>query len=220
MMDAKTVFIKNLVYASGGHGLSEEDLHKNLQSLVDVNKFIYTITKSLELNDESWLSSTIVFGQDFEEKWSNWHNIFERYSESWGFKKKQTGCYIYGLFESYVPKEVDFLCEEVFYIGQSRSITRDAMLGRRNDFVSTIKNNPLVAHSCGKTFLNEIGKEKMDNVYQAYLPLPAHACVDKETELLVSYFEKYNRLPICNHTYDLKRVAKIVFEKQRGRLYA
>jgi hypothetical protein len=212
----KETFIKNLSYASGGHGLNEQRLTENLKCLVDVDEFIYTISKALELNSNFWLNSTIDITEKFEEKWSKWHNIFEKYSESWGFKKKQTGCYVYALFDSGVPDEVDFLCDNVFYIGQSRSITRDAMLGRRNDFISTVKNNPLVAHSCGKSFLQHFGQEKMNYVYQAYLPLPAYFCVDRETDLLISYFQKFNNLPKCNHKDDLVRIMKII--KNRGTL--
>lgn len=213
-MTNKEIFIKNLVYASGCHGLNESQLTKNLQSLQDVDKFIYTLSKCFNSKNIDWLSSTLLIQEKFEEKWSSWHNISEKYSESWGFKKKQTGCYLYAYFEADVPKEVNFLSSEVFYIGQSRSITRDAMIGRRNDFVSTVKNDPLVAHSCGKSFINIFGKKCFDRVYQAYLPLPSSMCIQKETDLLIQYYKKYNRLPVCNHKDDLVRVIKILEQRE------
>lgn len=208
-MNEKQILIKNLVFASGAHGLNEEQLEKNLSSLTEVDKFVYTIQKAFELQKTDWMSSSFLLGQDVEEKWTTWHKVTEKYSPSWGFKKRQPGCYVYGLFKDKVPEIVDFLADEVIYIGQSRSVSRNAMLGRRADFVVTVTKTPLVAHSCGRSFLSVFGKDNFDYVYQAYLPLPAAMCVDKETDLLVDYYKKYQKLPACNHEMDLPRIKKL-----------
>lgn len=211
-MNEKEIFIKNLIEASGLHGMKEIDLHKSLFSMNDVNSFVYTLKKAFELNNTNWLTTSYLISQDFEEKWTSWHQIDEKFSEEWGFKKKQPGCYIYGLFEDNAPiGKANFLDEKVFYIGESRAITRNCMLGRRGDFVSTVRNDPLCPYGCGTSFKKHFGSQKLNFVYQAYLPLPASKCLTKETDLLVQYYKKYGRLPICNFYTDENRIKKIVY---------
>jgi hypothetical protein len=212
--DKKTL-IQNLVFASGAHGLNEVDLYKNLQTLKDIDGFIYTLKKAFELKGSEWLTSTHSISEEFEEKWSSWHHIDEQYSTEWGFKKNQPGCYIYGLFGTPPDGVADFLSENVFYIGESRAISRNCMLGRRGDFVSTVRNDPLCPYGCGTSFLTHFGKEKIDYVYQAYLPMPAHLCLKKETELLTDYYVKYQCLPKCNYVTDETRIKKLAHSLNR-----
>ena len=50
-------------------------------------------------------------------KFTIWHHIDETYNESWGFDKKSSGCYIYGLYENDPPKgNANFLDSNVFAI--------------------------------------------------------------------------------------------------------
>jgi hypothetical protein len=209
-MNKKETFIKNLIYASGQHGMKEVDLHKGLFSLNDIDKFIYSLKKAFELKGSEWLTSSHLIYQDFKENWSHWHHVDEKYSKEWGFDKKHPGCYVYGLFlEKPENKPADFLCEEVFYIGESRAISRNCMIGRRGDFISTVRNEPLCPYGCGTSFKKYFGKEKIDYVYQAYLPLPSYKCLERETELLVQYYQKYKKLPVCNFHTDENRIKKL-----------
>jgi hypothetical protein len=210
IMTEKEFFVENLYRASGGHGMSKEILYKNLQSLNDCSSFIQSIKKAFEHNEKKWLSSTELFNEDFEESWTIWHHIDEPYSEEWGFNKKQSGCYIYGLFETSPSLEVaDYTCENVFYIGESRSITRNGMINRGKDFKGTVKNDVHCPHGCGTAFIKQFGRNKINKVYQAYLPLPAYLCKEREMDLLVEYFRKNNRLPFCNHQSYYNRVSKL-----------
>jgi hypothetical protein len=209
-MNEKDIFIKNIIEASGLHGMKEIDLHRNLFSLNNVSSFVYTLKKAFESKNLDWLSCTELVNEDFEEQWTSWHHIDEKYSESWGFKKNQPGCYIYGLFKNPPNnKPANFLSDEVFYIGQSRSTKRNCMLGRKKDFISTVRNDPLCPYGCGTSFIQKIGKEQIDFVYQAYLPLPASKCLERETDLLIDYYKKYNRLPVCNFYRDENRIKKL-----------
>jgi hypothetical protein len=208
-MTEKEIFIENLFRASGGHGMDKESLNKNLQSLSDCSLLIQSIKKAFEHNEKKWLSSTELFDKNFTESWTTWHHIDEPYSKSWGFNKKQSGCYIYGLFETPPIGIADYTSENVFYIGESRSITRYGMINRGKDFRGTVKNNVHCPHGCGTSFINHFGRNKIDKVYQAYLPLPAYLCKQREMDLFVGYFKKHNRLPICNHQSYYKRVSKL-----------
>jgi hypothetical protein len=208
-MTEKEIFISNLFKASGGHGLTELQLHKELYSSNDINMLVYTIKKAVELNGNSWLSVTESYDEETVGTWSTWHQIDEKYSPEWGFKKTQPGCYIYGLFDTPPTGQANHLMDEVFYIGESRAVTRNCMLGRRGDFVSTVRNNPHCPYGCGTSFLNIFGKENIDKVYQAYLPTPAYQCKKKESDLLVEYYKKYGKIPVCNYHTDLNRIAKL-----------
>lgn len=212
-MSEKEIFIENLFRASGGHGLNREELIRNLNSLTDCSSFIQSIKKAFQYNESKWLSSTELFDEKFVESWTIWHHIDEPYSESWGFNKKQSGCYIYGLFDECPKGTANFTDANVFYIGESRSITRDGMINRKKDFKGTVKNNVHCPHGCGTAFINHFGKDKIDKVYQAYLPLPAYLCKEREMDLLVDYFKIHNRLPVCNHQIYYKRVAKKANQK-------
>jgi hypothetical protein len=209
MNTEKDFLIENLFRASGGHGMTREELKKNLQSLSDCSSFIQSIKKAFEHNDTKWMSFTELFDEKFEEKWTVWHHIDEPYSENWGFNKRQSGCYIYGLFSSEPKGVANYTDENVFYIGESRSITRQGMINRGKDFRGTVKNHVHCPHGCGTAFINYFGREKINEVYQAYLPLPAYLCKEREMDLLVEYFKMHNRLPLCNHKMYFKRVQKL-----------
>jgi hypothetical protein len=207
-MTEKEIFIENMFRASGGHGMTRQSLYKNLNSLSDCSALAQSIKKAFEYKGTKWLSLTEVLDEKFVESWTIWHHIDEAYSECWGFNKKQSGCYIYGLFEECPEGIADFTDANVFYIGESRSITRDGMINRKQDFKGTVRNNVHCPHGCGTSFITKFGKEKIDKVYQAYLPLPAYLCKEREMDLLVEYFKVHNRLPVCNHQIYYKRVAE------------
>ena len=208
-MDDKSIFIENLLRASGGSGLSKEELTIVFNSIKNIRSFAYMLSKAYELNQDKWLTCTEIFDEEHDEVWSVWHHIDEKYSTDWGFPKKQTGCYIYGYFTEKPEGIADPLSENVFYIGQSRSITRDGMINRKADFKGSVKNDIITQHGGGFLFKQKYGKENIDKVYQAYLPLQPYKCRDKETELLVNFFKKYEKLPDCNHETDYSRIKKL-----------
>ena len=168
------------------------------------------IQKAVDNHNKDWINCDSLFLDAEENKsWTEWHHVEEAHSDSWGFTKRQTGCYIYGLFKQQPKGIADFLDENVFYIGESRSITRCAMIGRKYDFKSSVKNNPLAPYGIGIMFKEKFGKENFQYVYQAYYPLPAHKCKEQETQFLVDYFRKYGHIPVCNHESDHKRIKEL-----------
>ena len=209
MMNQKDIFIENLLRASGSSAISKANLYKNLQTFTDIQEFIHLISKAVDNYDKEWLSCDYLFLEDVEEFWTDWHHIDESHSDSWGFHNKQTGCYIYGLFNKKPTGIADPLDKNVFYIGESRSPIRNAMLGRKNDFKSSVRNEVLAPYGVGIMFKEQFGKENFDFVYQAYYPLPAYKCKEKETELLINYFKTYGNIPRCNHQSDYKRIQKL-----------
>ena len=65
-----------------------------------------------------------------------------------------------------------------------------------------------VAIALGTAFKNAFGADRIDNCYQAYLPMHPSLCKDIELELLSQYHKKYNSIPVCNPPLDLVRVIK------------
>ena len=59
---------------------------------------------------------------------------------------------------------------------------------------------------------NYVIEQKIEQVYQAYYPVPAYKCKKQETQFLVDYFKKYKRLPMCNHINDYNRISKLAKE--------
>ena len=206
-MTEKEIFVENLFRASGASGMKKQILYKNFSSVEDVRTIAYMIQKAIDNHNKDWINCDNFFLEDDKESfWTEWHHIEETHNESWGFSKKQTGCYIYGLFKVPPKGTANYLDENVFYIGESRSVTRNAMIARRGDFRSSVKNDPLAPYGVGITFKNVFGKENYQYVYQAYYPAPAYKCKDRETHFLVEYFKKYGDLPKCNHERDYNRI--------------
>lgn len=211
-MDKKEIFIENLFRGSGAGGLKVDELKKNLESLKDVDFFVYSLKKAFQRNELNWLNCDSLFDEEIDESWTRWYQIEQKHSDSWGFTKRQTGCYIYGIFKEPPKFVANHLDENVFYIGESRSSIRGAMIGRRNDFKHTVKGNPLSPYGVGTLFKENFDKEQFDMVYQAYYPVPAYKCKKQETIFLVDFFKKYGRLPLCNHRNDYTRVSKLAKE--------
>jgi hypothetical protein len=88
------------------------------------------------------------------------------------------------------------------------------MLGRRTDFKGTVRNDRLSPYGCGTAFKESVGQDKIDYVYQAYLPMHPSYCKITELELLAKYFLKYNRIPICNPALDLAKTQKYIKENK------
>lgn len=208
-MTKREIFIENLFLASGAAGMKKNELYKNLQTLTDVELFMYMIEKAYEHYGKEWLNCHTLINDEIKEQWTEWHHVEEVYSEKWGFDKKQSGCYIYGLFDKQPIGVANPLDKNIFYIGESRSKTRSAMLARRGDFRSTVKNDPLQPYGVGVAFKKTFGIEQYEKVYQAYCPMPVHKCKEKETELLVNFFKTYGKLPTCNNERDFKRVQNL-----------
>jgi len=209
MLDLARVLAKNIREGSGNHGLSEDQLYNIFVNCPNVDQLAYTLQKCVEHGGKEAFStqvSTIV--KPTLTSFTKWHQIDEKWNINWGFIKTQPGCYIYGLYENGAPTTTDFLDAGVIYIGESRAVTRNCMLGRRTDFKGTVRNDRLSPYGCGTAFKENFGKDKIDHVYQAYLPMHPSLCKDIELELLAEYYKKYNRIPVCNPALDLVRVLK------------
>jgi len=209
MTDKAAILARNIRTGSGNHGLTEQQLYEIIKNCPDVDKFAYSLKKCAELTGTNFFvtqenTQSVPELSDFTE----WHQIDERWNESWGFHKKDPGCYVYGLFPVKPIGPADFLAPEVFYIGESRAVTRDCMLGRRTDFKGTVRNNRLSPYGCGTAFKETFGIPAIDNCYQAYLPMHPSLCKSIELELLGKYYEKYNKIPVCNPPLDLTRIKK------------
>ena len=87
------------------------------------------------------------------------------------------------------------------------------MLGRRTDFKGTVRNERLSPYGCGTAFKLNFGRDKIDHVYQAYLPMHPSYCKTTELDLLAEYYKKYNKIPVCNPPLDLVKVEKFVIQQ-------
>lgn len=208
MSDLARILAENVRAGSGNHGLDEESLYK-IFSNCNVEQLAYTLRKCVEHSGSSAFNTNKSnFVKPQFTDFTVWHHIDEPWNESWGFKKTQPGCYIYGLFDKAPSGPANFLGTSVIYIGESRAVTRNCMLGRRTDFKGTVRNERLSPYGCGTAFKEAFGKDQIDNVYQAYLPMHPSLCKQVEIELLSSYYTQYNNIPVCNPPLDLTRVKK------------
>lgn len=211
MTDSIRTFAKNISQGSGGHGLTEDQLYAIFANCTNIEQLAYTFRKCVEHGGKDAFSTQVsnIVKPSFTS-FTRWYHVDAKWEASWGFSKTQPGCYIYGLYENNLPTSADFLDEGVIYIGESRAVTRNCMLGRRTDFKGTVKNDRLSPYGCGTAFKENFGKDKIKYVYQAYLPMHPSLCKDTELELLVEYYNKYKRIPVCNPSLDLTRVLKYI----------
>lgn len=210
-MDLARILAQNIRIGSGNHGLSEDQLYQIFSASNNIDQLAYTLRKCVEHGGKDAFSTqpATIVQPDFK-KFTEWHHIDEKWSASWGFAKTQPGCYVYGLYDSKPTGPADFLDGGIIYIGESRAVTRNCMLGRRTDFKGTVRNDRLSPYGCGTAFKNAFGADKIDDVYQAYLPMHPSLCKLTEIKLLAEYYNKYNRIPVCNPPLDLVRVRKFL----------
>jgi len=69
-MDKKEIFIENLFRGSGAGGLKVDELKKNLESLKDVDFFVYSLKKAFQRNELNWLNCDSLFDEEIDESWS------------------------------------------------------------------------------------------------------------------------------------------------------
>lgn len=209
------ILARNIRLGSGNHGLTEDQLYEIFKHANNIDQLAYSLRKCAELSGKSYFvtQDQAVAAPDFAQ-FTPWHHIDEQWNTSWGFQKSHPGCYVYGLFDSPpTNSSADFLSKEVIYIGESRAVTRNCMLGRRTDFKGTVRNERLSPYGCGTAFKENFGKDMIDKCYQAYLPMHPSFCKSSEMELLAQYYLKYNKIPACNPPLDLVRVKKYLKEK-------
>jgi len=214
-MKAK-ILAKNIANGSGGHGLKQELLEQIFAQHEDrLDELCYTFQKVISLSGAEYFSTQdISLGEPDASEFTKWHHIDAKHDASWGFSKKDAGCYIYGYFPDGAPQgHADFLGEGVIYIGESRAVTRNCMLGRRTDFKGTIRNERLSPYGCGTAFKQNYNIEDLDKCYQAYLPMHSSLVKAYEMKLLCKYYDTFKMIPVCNPENDLRRV-KIIKEKQ------
>lgn len=207
---------KNIRIGSGNHGLTEDQLYDVFKHCINVDQLAYSLKKCAELSGrDAFVTQEKSLERPQFDQFTKWHHIDSKWDDSWGFPKTNPGCYVYGLFDNPPGDEpADFLSEAVIYIGESRAVTRNCMLGRRTDFKGTIRNNRLSPYGCGTAFKENFDKSLIDNCYQAYLPMHPSFCKSSEIELLSQYYLKYNKIPVCNPPLDLVRVEKFLKEQE------
>ena len=210
MNNSAKALAKNIRRGSGNHGLSEEELYDIFSQIKNLDQFTYSLKKCAELSGtEFFVTQELSVEPPKLTDFTAWHHIDEQWNADWGFDKKHPGCYVYGVYENGAPNtNADFLDEGVIYIGESRAVTRNCMLGRRTDFKGTVRNNRLSPYGCGTAFKEKFGKEKIDNTYQAYLPMHPSLCKDTELKLLGEFYKKFGRIPACNPPLDEVKVKK------------
>lgn len=213
MNNAAKNLAKNIRAGSGNHGLSEDQLYKIFESCDQIEMLAYSLFKCAEVSGKDAFSTQEQSIEDPDlTKFTSWHHIDEAWSKEWGFDKTQPGCYLYGLFETPPIGIADFLDPHVIYIGESRATTRNCMLGRRTDFKGTVRNERLSPYGCGTAFKEKFGKDNIDKVYQAYLPMHPSRCKSTEIKLLGLYFQKFGKIPPCNPALDLVKTQKYIKE--------
>jgi hypothetical protein len=207
MTDLARVLAQNIRAGSGNHGLTEDQLYEIFSHAGDITTLAYSLFKCAELSGKTPFVTQPMALAKPAFVFTNWHQIDEQWNSSWGFDKKHPGCYVYGLFENGAPAgSADYLGAGVIYIGESRAVTRHCMLGRRTDFKGTVRNERLSPYGCGTAFKEAFGKDKIDHVYQAYLPMHPSFCKTVEMELMREFYKKYGSIPVCNPASDLNRV--------------
>lgn len=200
---------RNIRAGSGNHGLTEEQLFDIFKGCSNPDMLAFTLFKCAEVSGKDAFTTQLLSNEKPSFDFTTWYHIDAKWDRSWGFEKTQPGCYIYGLFEIGPPQGLaSFLDPNVIYIGESRAVTRNCMLGRRTDFRGTVRNERLSPYGCGTAFKDQFGKEKIDRVYQAYLPMHPSYCKEIELELLCKFFAKFGKIPRCNPPLDLVRVQK------------
>ena len=212
MNNPARILAQNIRSGSGNHGLTEDQLYEVFKSCNQIDQLAYSLFKCAEVSGKTSFTTQLVNQtKPALTGFTQWHQIDESWNNTWGFEKTHPGCYIYGLFENKPNNSpATFLDPAVIYIGESRAVTRNSMLGRRTDFKGTVRNDRLSPYGCGTAFKEKFGKEKIDFVYQAYLPMHPSYCKIIELELLVEYYKQYNKIPDCNPTLDLVKVKKIL----------
>lgn len=212
MQDLARILAQNIRAGSGNHGLTEEQLYQVFAHCDNVNQLAYSLFKCAEISGKGAFTTQVnVQTKPVLSEFTVWHQIDESWDQSWGFDKSHPGCYIYGLFEQGAPATpADFLDPAVIYIGESRATSRNSMLGRRTDFKGTVRNPRLSPYGCGTVFKEKFGQDKIDHVYQAYLPMHPRYCKEIELDLLVEFYKKYNSIPSCNPELDLIKVKKLL----------
>lgn len=210
MTDLARTLAQNIRTGSGNHGLTEDQLYEVFKHCDKVEQLAYSLFKCAEVSGKSaFVTQSISHTRPAFTDFTIWHQIDEEWSESWGFEKTHPGCYVYGLFENGAPQgPANFLDPSVIYIGESRATSRNSMLGRRTDFKGTVRNERLSPYGCGTAFKEAFGKDKIDFVYQAYLPMHPSYVKDAELEMLTEYFKVFNTTPVCNPTADYNKAKK------------
>jgi hypothetical protein len=214
MTDAARTLAQNIRSGSGNHGLTEDQLYDVFKHCANIDQLAYSLFKCAEVSGKgAFVTQSVTHTKPNIAVFTTWHQIDEKWNESWGFDKSHPGCYVYGLFENGAPAgPADFLDASVIYIGESRATSRNSMLGRRTDFKGTVRNNRLSPYGCGTAFKEAFGQNKIDHVYQAYLPMHPSYCKTTELELLSKYFAKYNKIPVCNPPLDLAKTQKLNYQ--------
>jgi hypothetical protein len=200
----------NIRSGSGNHGLTEDQLYKVFDNCPNIDQLAYSLFKCAEVSGKSAFTTQLQTQvKPVLTNFTKWHHIDAKWDKSWGFEKAHPGCYVYGLFENGPPIGVaDFLDNNVIYIGESRATSRHSMLGRRTDFKGTVRNPRLQPYGCGTVFKEQFGQDKINFVYQAYLPMHPSYCKTIELDLLSEYYKKFQKIPICNPELDLSKVKK------------
>jgi hypothetical protein len=210
-IDPARALAQNIRAGSGNHGMTEDELYDVFKNCSQPERLAFSLFKCAEVSGKSAFTTQLkTLTKPSLNSFTVWHQIDEQWNSTWGFEKTHPGCYVYGLYSEVPEGPADFLDEGIIYIGESRATSRNSMLGRRTDFKGTVRNQRLSPYGCGTAFKEAFGADKIDQVYQAYLPMHPSYCKDVELELLAKYYEKYNRIPLCNPKLDLVRVLKFL----------
>lgn len=218
MSDLARILAQNIRAGSGNHGLTEEQLYEVFVHCDRIDQLAYTLFKCAEVSGkESFVTQRKNISAPDISKFTQWHHIDDSWDHSWGFAKSHPGCYLYGIFENLVPTgSANHLDNGIIYIGESRATSRNSMLGRRTDFKGTVRNDRLSPYGCGTAFKQNFGADKINKVYQSYLPMHPSYCKIIELELLLSYYNKFGKIPVCNPLLDLSRVLRYKKLKEKN----
>ena len=136
--------------------------------------------------------------------WNNWSdsiplNVAGKYINKEVLREfKKTG--VYKIFYK----------DETIYIGETRSVTRNGMLARRSDFLSTIKGGDKIKNPYGNgtKFLENFCLDDIKYVSHRFHVVHPIYCKDAELEQLQIFYDENEKLPLLQTEWDYNRITK------------
>jgi len=135
--------------------------------------------------------------------WESWSERIPLTTESKRIPKDKMTEYMKpGVYEIYRE-------DELIYVGETRSSTRNGMWARRSDFRSTVRGGNRIKNPYGNgTKFLELFSDDLHLVTHRFHYVHPLFCKKAELELLNKYYEVHQRLPVLHDDIDYNRTIK------------